>query len=58
MKTLAKVVATVCVGYLAACFVNEIGYQRGVKDVLKENNIDKFVYKTKNGNELVYRKPE
>lgn len=57
MRTLAKIVGTACVGYLAACFVQEIGYQKGVKDVLKANNIDSFTYKTKKGNEIVYRKP-
>lgn len=60
MKTLgklAKLVGGLCVGYLAACYVQEIGYQKGVKDVLKENDIDSFTYKTKRGNSIVYHKP-
>lgn len=58
MKSLAKIVATICVGYLAAIFVHEKGYNKGVKDVLKENDIDSFTYKSKTGNSIVYHKPE
>jgi hypothetical protein len=58
MRKLAKFVGAICVGYLASIMIKEIGYQRGVKDVLKENDIDSFTYKTKHGSEIVYRKPE
>ena len=57
MNKLCKIIGTVCVGYLAYVITHEIGYNHGVKDVLKENNIDSFTYKTKQGSEIVYRKP-
>lgn len=56
MKTFTKFVTTVCVGYLTVIFTHEIGYRKGVKDVLKANNIDKFVYTTKQGDDIVYHK--
>ena len=57
MLKLTRIVGAVCAGYLAYVFTHEIGYQHGVKDVLKANNIDSFTYKTKHGSEIVYRKP-
>ena len=58
MRKLGKIIGAVCAGYLAYVVTHELGYNRGVKDVLKENNIDSFTYKTKHGTEIVYRKPE
>lgn len=56
MKTFTKIVTMACVSYLAVIFTHEVGYRKGVKDVLKVNNIDKFVYTTKKGDEIVYHK--
>jgi hypothetical protein len=58
MGKLGKIIGTVCIGYLAYIVTHGIGYNHGVKDVLKENDIDSFTYKTKHGSEIVYRKPE
>lgn len=56
MRSFYKIVAGVCAGYLAALVTHELGYQHGVKDVLKANGIDSFSYKTKKGNEIIYHK--